>query len=116
MNDTIDDAMAEDGDEAEESEIINKVLEEIGIGMNQEVLPGAQWAEPTRGTVCGAKGLGWRSSAAASLRIGLRLHCVATCGPLLRCAALRPVRMELRARIGSVLPPTACSQGLLART
>ena len=37
MNDTIDDAMAEDNDEAEESEIINKVLEEIGIGMNQEV-------------------------------------------------------------------------------
>jgi charged multivesicular body protein 2A len=37
MGDAIDDAFEEDEDEAESDEIVNKVLDEIGISFNQEV-------------------------------------------------------------------------------
>ena len=121
MNDTIDDAMAEDGDEAEESEIINKVLEEIGIGMNQEVLPVPSVQKLLAARCVVRRAWEWRSPAAASLRIGLFLRWVAACCPVpalrwvatccpacaglqhvaLCCAALCTVRIQLCARIGS---------------
>ena len=108
MNDTIDDAMAEDGDEAEESEIINKVLEEIGIGMNQEVLPVPSVQKLLAARCVVRRAWEWRSPAAASLRIGLFLRWVATCCPvpalgcnMLPCAALRCARCEFNYALGS---------------
>ena len=38
MNDAIDDAVEEDDDEQETSDILNQVLDEIGIGLNQSVI------------------------------------------------------------------------------
>lgn len=37
MGDAIDDVMEEEDDEVESEEIVNKVLDEIGISLNQEV-------------------------------------------------------------------------------
>jgi charged multivesicular body protein 2A len=37
MNDTIDDAMEGEDDEEETDAIVNQVLDEIGIGLNQQV-------------------------------------------------------------------------------
>jgi charged multivesicular body protein 2A len=37
MNDAIDDAVEEEDDEAETNEIVDRVLDEIGIDMNQQV-------------------------------------------------------------------------------
>jgi charged multivesicular body protein 2A len=37
MNDAIDDAVEEEDDEAETNEIVERVLDEIGIDMNQQV-------------------------------------------------------------------------------
>eukprot|EP00179_Madagascaria_erythrocladioides_P020334 CAMPEP_0198337866 /NCGR_PEP_ID=MMETSP1450-20131203/31466_1 /TAXON_ID=753684 ORGANISM="Madagascaria erythrocladiodes, Strain CCMP3234" /NCGR_SAMPLE_ID=MMETSP1450 /ASSEMBLY_ACC=CAM_ASM_001115 /LENGTH=193 /DNA_ID=CAMNT_0044042707 /DNA_START=208 /DNA_END=786 /DNA_ORIENTATION=- len=38
MNETIDEAMEEEDDEAEESALINKVLDEIGIDLNEKLV------------------------------------------------------------------------------
>jgi len=38
MNDAIDDAVEEEDDEAETNEIVDRVLDEIGIDMNQQVM------------------------------------------------------------------------------
>ena len=37
MNDSIDDAVEEDNDEEESNTILSQVLDEIGIGLNQQV-------------------------------------------------------------------------------
>jgi len=38
MDDMIDDTMAEDGEEEEENAVINKVLDEIGIDLSQQLV------------------------------------------------------------------------------
>ena len=37
VSDAIDDAMEDEADEADQEEIVNKVLDEIGISLNQQV-------------------------------------------------------------------------------
>lgn len=37
MNDVVDTAMEEEGDEAEQEEIVSRVLDEIGINLDQSV-------------------------------------------------------------------------------
>lgn len=43
MGDAIDDVMEDEEDEVESEEIVNKVLDEIGISLNQEVNNDGDW-------------------------------------------------------------------------
>lgn len=45
IGDTLDDAMAEEGSEAEEEKIVSQVLDELGVGLG-ESLPDAAAAKP----------------------------------------------------------------------
>jgi len=67
MDDMIDDTMAEDGEEEEENAVINKVLDEIGIDLSQQLVDapmgGAQQAVAASQPVASAVGVGGPSSA-----------------------------------------------------
>ncbi|CAO3589271.1 unnamed protein product [Absidia cylindrospora] len=74
MGDAIDDAMEEDDDEVESEEIVNKVLDEIGISLNQELVEaptGIKQASPVATTERVAQAEGGLSADDAALQARL---------------------------------------------
>ncbi|MFH4976043.1 hypothetical protein AB6A40_002752 [Gnathostoma spinigerum] len=73
MNDAIDDAMADEGDEEESEAIVNQVLDELGIQLSEEMaaLPNAQGTIAAKGETAKAQPTPALSDADADLQARL---------------------------------------------